>query len=397
MSKVIIIGAGPSGLVSAINLAKDNEVIVLEKNSICGKKLLMTGNGRCNYFNDDFTTNHYYSDNKKLISELINDNSKKEVLDFFNSLGIIPRIENGYYYPYSNQASNIKNVLVDKALSLGVKIKNDIEVSNIKKEDDLFILNTNDGEYKCDKLVIATGSCAYPKTGSDGKFYSILEKLGHKIIKPLPALVQLIGKGDYFDLWKGVREDVVIKLYEDNIFVKEEKGQIQLTDYGISGICSMNLSSIISRGLDNKRKEKVIINFYPVEDKENLKEKLINDHKNNPHKDISKLLESILNYKLGNLIIKLLGYKNTDKLDSIDIDKLVNKIINFELEITSTKSFSNSQTCSGGVAISEINLNTMESKIINNLYLVGEIIDINGDCGGYNLALSFITGMRVLI
>ena len=397
MSKVIIIGAGPSGLVSAINLAKESEVIVLEKNSICGKKLLMTGNGRCNYFNDDFTTNHYYSDNKKLISELINDNSKKEVLDFFNSLGIIPKIENGYYYPYSNQASNIKNVLVDKALFLGVKIKNNIEVSNIKKEDGLFILNTNDGEYKCDKLVIATGSCAYPKTGSDGKFYSILERFGHKIIKPLPALVQLVGKGNYFDLWKGVREDVVIKLYEDDLYIKEESGQIQLTDYGISGICSMNLSSIIARGLDNKREEKVIINFYPIGDKFSLKEKLINDYKNNSYKDISKLLESILNYKLGNLIIKLLGYKNTDKLDDIDIDKLVDKITNFELEITSTKSFSNSQTCSGGVSLKEINLNTMESKVIRNLYLVGEIIDINGDCGGYNLALSFITGMRVLI
>ena len=157
MSKVIVIGAGASGLAAAIMLSRNNnEVIILERNNICGKKLLITGSGRCNYFNSDFTTS-----NRKLLESIINDKSKDEVLDFFNSIGIIPTIKEGYYYPYSNQASSIKNALEQEAINSNVEIIYNTYVKDIVKNNNEFIITTDNKTYNCEKVVVATGSKAY--------------------------------------------------------------------------------------------------------------------------------------------------------------------------------------------------------------------------------------------
>lgn len=387
--RIGIIGGGASGLVAAINaVSEDNEVIILERNEECGKKILATGNGRCNYWNTDQDLNHYESSTNYLIKELINEKTEKEVLDFFDKLGIIPKIKNGYYYPISNQAVSIRNALIEECIDSFVKIHANYLVKSIELKNNKFIIN-NDEVF--DKIIISTGSFASPKTGSDGMGYNFLRQLGHTIIKPLPSLVQLNTKYyPFLKEWKGIRSDVEVTLLEDGKEIKKQTGEIQLTDYGISGICVFNLSNEVSRGLYNNKKEEVLINFLPELTEEQLIDLL------SGKRNIRRVLTGILNNKLIEIVLNLNNLKKLDKYNDLSEEKkkeFLDTLLRFKVEIESTKSFNESQVSSGGVSLEEINLNTMESKLVNNLYITGELLDITGECGGYNLGIAWRTGI----
>ena len=394
MSRVIVIGGGASGLVAAIYAAQTNDVVLLEKNSKCGKKLLITGNGKCNYWNEDFNVSHFNSSNLDLLKKIISADNKNKILRFFDEIGIVPRIKNGYYYPMSNQAISIQTALLKQAKLSKVVIKTESEVIDVKYQDK-YQVKTKDGTYECEKLIIATGSMAAPNTGSTGDGYRILSKFNHSLIKPTPALVQLISKGSFLKKWSGIRCDAKLSLYEDNCLIKQSLGEIQLTDYGISGVCTFQLSGLVSRGLSLQKKETIEINFLPW-----LKEDFINymDMRNSKVKSrmISELLDSFFNYKLVNIILELSGIKQDELWENIPLEKKNKLKINltcFKLQIVDTKGFEHSQTCTGGIPLSEINLNTMESKKSKNLFITGELLDADGQCGGYNLGFAFITGM----
>lgn len=393
MSKVIVIGGGASGIIAAITSSKKNDVVILERNSTCAKKILMTGNGKCNYWNKDLNINHYNSTNIELLDKIINEKNTKRVLDFFDGIGIVPNIKNGYYYPYSNQAISIKEALLLQAKLSGVKIINNCLVKNIIKEKNIFEIETNIKNFKCDKLIISTGSMACPKTGSDGVGYELLKNLNHKIIKPLPALVQLKGNEKYFKDWAGIRCEVLVQLKENNKLIREEKGEIQLTDYGVSGICIMQLSGRVAIGLDKGNNEKIVINFAPQINNFIKWMELRNQKVRN--RIVTQLLDGIFNYNLVNLFIKLSDIDKNKSWDELTIEeknKLNKQITSFELKIVETNSFDKAQVCSGGVKLNEININTLESLLVKNLYITGELLDVNGDCGGYNLAFAFTTG-----
>ena len=393
--KIIVVGGGCSGVVAAINAKnKDNEVVILERNNTLLKKLLLTGNGRCNYFNEIYSIDNYHSNNMDLVNDFISDKNITMSKEFFDNLGIVPKIKNGYYYPYSNQAVSIKDILANEVNRLGIKVIYDTYVEDIEKEDK-FIIKTNNEEYICDKLILSTGSFAYPKTGSDGHGYSILEKLGHTIIKPVPALVQLNANSKYLKDWDGVRSDVYLELFEDGEYLTKEEGEIQFTNYGISGICTFNLSHFISRGLEENKKYVVKINFVPFI-KTLISPWLYEYANKNKEKDIYELLEGFLNKKLIPIILKESNIKSSKKYDELTKEekvKLINSLRHFKVEITSTKGFDSSQVCNGGVSLDEININTMESKIVKDLYIIGELLDINGNCGGYNLTECWISGI----
>lgn len=400
MKKIIVIGGGASGLVAAISAArKGNDVTILEKNNICGKKILITGNGRCNYYNEEQKIEHYRSNNIELAEKIITKENTEKIVGFFKSIGIEPKIKNGYYYPYSNQAVSIQNALLTETKNLNIEIKNNIIVNKINKENDKFIIYTNQGEFNSEKVIIATGSKATPKTGSDGSGYKICMELGHTIIKPLPALVQLKGNEKYFKEWSGIRVDANIKAYENDNLIGEETGELQLTDYGISGICVMNLSGRIARGLNDKKQESLKINFLQglnILSKADFIDFMNKRNNMMKNRNICELLEGIINYKLVNVLLKISNIKNNkywSELSQNEKLEIAKNFVEFRLDIVDTNSFDKAQVCSGGIPLTEIDLNTMESLKTKGLYLTGEILDVDGDCGGYNLTWAWISGM----
>ena len=396
MDTILIIGGGPSGIVASIYAKKEhNRVIVLEKNAHPLKKLLMTGNGKCNYLNEVIGTSFYHSQNIDVVSELLKDQNIQDVHSFFDSIGIVPKIKNGYYYPFSGQATTIQNALIKEAMDRGVEILCNEEVTDILKESNHFIVSTKNHSYDGDKVVLASGSCAVPKTGSDGFGYSLLEQFGHTLVKPLPALVQLTSNHPYQKDWDGVRSDAILELFEDGKYISREEGEVQLTSYGISGICTFNLSHFVTRGLALGKKEEIHINFVPFID--TLVTPWMDQYsKTNSHKNLRELLEGFLNYKIVTVLLKTLGYKGEEEYSSLsneDKCKICRSLSSFSIEITGTKDFDSCQVCNGGIVLTEIDSHTMESKKVKDLYIVGELLDMNGNCGGYNLTTCWISGI----
>lgn len=401
MKNIVIIGGGASGLVAAIFAAKGGKkVCIIEKNNVCGKKILSTGNGRCNYWNEDQSISHYRSNNIDLVKEVLSNENKGRILEFFEEIGILPKIKNGYYYPFSNQAITMQRALILEAEKLNIDIKNNVIIKDIKDIGDKFIILTEDGvNMKADRIILATGSKAAPKTGSDGIGYKISEKFGHSIINPLPALVQLKANESFLKKWEGVRTDVMITLIENDKKLAEEKGEIQLTNYGVSGICIFNLSGRAARGLTDGKKEKLEINFL---DGLNIKSEaefvrwFTFRNQKIKNRTIGELLEGVLNYKLVNVLLKRAKLNDKDKWNEIDEKskiQLAKNVIKFDLDLIGTNSFDKAQICSGGIPLNEIDTKTMESKKQKGLYIVGELLDVDGDCGGYNLEWAWITGM----
>ena len=401
MNKIIVIGGGASGLVAAIKAKNDNnEVIILEKNSVCGKKILVTGAGKCNYLNENLDSSFYTGLYTNNLDKIINDENKKLVLAFFDKLGIIPRIKNGYYYPYSNQAVSIQNALIIEAKNKGIKIINDIIVKDAKYDNNYTVI-TNNGNYECDVLVLATGSRAFYDCDENDIGYKILRKFNHNIIKPLPGLVQLKGNESYFKEWAGIRTDAKLTLFINDEKIDEETGELQLTNYGISGICVLGLSNSAVRALDNNKKVSININFLDflnIYNKE-MFIKFLDERNSKMHnRTISELFDSLLNYKLTNLLLKLSKINLNSKfedLNDIMLNSVYNNLINFKLNISGYNSFKEAQISLGGLSLKEVNINTLESLKQDNLYICGELYDINGKCGGYNLAFAWITGLIV--
>ncbi len=392
--EITIVGGGVSGLIAGITLARNGKkVTILEKNNKCCKKLLLTGNGRCNFWNQNVDSSFYHASNMELLEELLN--LKKDlVLDFIKSIGIIEKNINGYYYPYTNQALSVYNAILNTANNLDIKIEYECEVIKIEKKDK-FIITTNKGIYRSDKLILAMGGATYPKTGSDGSGYKFAKALGHSINKLLPVLTKLKGNYNYKDL-KGVRAEVRLTLEENNQKIKSEDGELIFTDEGISGICVYNLSGDVIRGLANKKNEKILINFVPWFKGSNEELiKFLDREEEKTNYTLSQILEGFLNYKLVNMILKKLKINNTTRFKDVDKMQVVNILREYPFIPTNGGDILDSQVTSGGVPLEEVDIKKLESKKVKDLYLTGEILDVDGVCGGYNLGFAIMCGLIV--
>ena len=389
MSKVIVIGGGASGMVSAIVAARrGGNVTILERNGSLGKKILVTGNGKCNYFNDDFDVKHYNSNNIDILSNIINDNNKKRVLYFFESIGVVPNIKNGYYYPYSNQAVSILNSLLIEINKLNIRVINNYLVNNIAKRDNKYIIND---EYSCDKVIVSAGSYSY--YNYDVNSYNLIKDVD--VIKPLPALVQLVINDNITKKWAGVRIYSNVKLYEDNKFIREENGEVMFTNYGVSGICIMQLSGIIARGIDNDKRYSLVFNFVPdiCDNVSDMVKYLDSYDKKCSKRKVIEIFDNLINYKLGNILASDYLDKYYCELNDKEKIDVVSKLVSYIVMVNDTKGYKESQVCSGGVSLDSININTMEVINSPGLYVTGELLDVNGDCGGYNLGFAWLSGI----
>ncbi len=385
MNRIIIIGSGPAGLMCALNAkTKNNEVIVLEKKEAVGKKILVTGSGKCNYWNDDQDLRHYHSRSSEELDKIINEKNLKDTKDLLDTM-IVPYIRDGYYYPYSREAMSVRDILVAKCNEKGIVLDRNYEVSKVEYRDNMFFI---DESLICDKLVIATGSMAYYQENNDTG-YNIAREFKHEIVEPLPSLVQLTSDYKYLKDWEGVRSFAKVTLYENDNKLKEETGEVMLTNYGLSGICVFNLSNVANILLKDNKKVSVHINFLPDLDIDKMLSR----------KDsIGTVLKSFLNSKLARLFLRLSSVdeeKLAKDLTDKEKDTLISILSDFKVNITGTKGFKEAQTTSGGISLKDINLETMESKLVNNLYFAGEVVDVDGDCGGYNLTFAFVSGLVV--
>lgn len=389
MSKVIVIGAGASGMMAAIKASENNEVILLESNDKCGKKILLTGNGKCNYWNDDIAVKNYNTDNKELLENILS--NQTEVLDFLYKLGLYPKIKNGYYYPNSLLAYSVREIFEKELIRRDIKVLYNSKVLKVEKKDKFNIYVEGD-ILSCDKLIIATGSKACSKTGSDGSGYDFAKSLGHKVNDVLPALTKILSNEFFLKEWNGIRQDARVTLYVDDKVVAFDEGELQMTQDGISGICTFNISALASKAFHENKKVDVKINFVPFVD--NFKEFFENRCVEIPNQKISELLECILNYKLVNIILKRCNISSDAYYKSLtDKEKndLIMMIESFPINVIGTNEYEKSQVCTGGVSLKAIN-EKCKSQICDDLYLVGEVLDVDGRCGGFNLAFAFISG-----
>lgn len=371
-NEIIVIGGGASGIAAAITAADAGcAVTVLEGNSRPGMKLSCTGNGKCNIGNTGSIKGAYYGERPEFAERLFENIPQREVEIFLDSCGIVLRNENGLLYPYNLEASSVVSCFTDALEKKGVKVKNNAKVVSVKKDGGVFRVRTADREYCAGKLIMAAGSCASDISGADGSGYDLSRSFLHRIVEPYPSLVPLICKGDYFGKWAGVRVNGKITLYIEGKKAAAEEGVIQLTNYGISGIAVFNISAAAASALRTGKKVTAELDMAPDIEEEMLKRMIIRCG-----------LKSLLPRKLAAVI----------KKRSNDIDETVNNIKRFTVEIIKAASMSHAQTVMGGVDTASVKDN-MESSIIDGLYFAGEILDISGKCGGYNLQFAFASGI----
>lgn len=391
---VIIIGAGASGLMAAIAAARQGStVLVIEQKDKAGKKILATGNGKCNFTNLVQTPECYRSDDSAFPMKVLSCFDVNQTLLFFGSLGIYPKNRDGYYYPNSEQAASMVQVLLMECDRLGVIFRYQEAVKGIKKPD--FTVETSQAVYQSTKLILATGGCAAPQLGSDGSGYLLVKSLGHTIIKPLPALVQLKSQAKFCKTVSGVRTPARVTAFTGKVELATEEGEILFTDYGISGIPILQLSRYAAKALDHGEKVVLRLDFMPEITEAELLRHIKLRISQNSNKNIEEMLVGLLNHKLSYIIIKEAGLnvaENAGKMREEEQRILVKRIKEFILPVSATNSFENAQVCAGGVSTREIREDTLESKLKKNLYLTGELIDVDGTCGGYNLQWAWSTG-----
>lgn len=393
--KVIIIGGGPAGMLAAIKSKKEkNQVTIIEKNKILGKKMLITGKGRCNITSgvdmSEFIKN-VPSNGKFLYSSFKNFTNK----DILKLLNIPVKLERGNrYFPVSDKAKDVVDAL-EKELS-GVEILTNTSVTEIiTKNNEAIGVKTNKGDFFADKIILATGGKSYPLTGSTGDGYEMAKKLGHTITKIKPALVPLVAKKEskiQCQQMQGLSlRNVGLKLFNNNKLIYEDFGEMLFTHYGVTGPIILSASShLVRQELNNPRIE---IDLKPALTDEKLDERILRDFETKKNKEFRNALDQLLPQKMIPVILEILQInKKVNEVKKVERQKLVRTLKHFSIEIEGFRDISEAIITSGGINVKEINPKTMESKLIKNLYFAGEIIDVDAYTGGFNLQIAYSTG-----
>lgn len=391
-----VIGGCAAGITAAINAKRLNpelNIVIIEKLPRLGKKILATGNGRCNLTNLNAVSADYK--NGEFVSVVFEKYPPEKVIEFFESAGLMVYSDSeGRVYPRSNMAASVLDVLRFELEGLGVDAICDMPVTEVKKKNGGFIIN---GEIECKKLIVAAGGKASASQGSDGSGYALAKQLGHSVTKLFPSLVPLTVSNNVKPL-KGVRARNVKLTLKSNDTVKQTQGELLFTDNGISGIAAMELAAAAEELINaEKARTFTIIDFFPDMSQKELIDYLLKIKNIKGYCTLDMLFAGILPKAIGIEMCKAsLLYKQERKISQLSYRELASaasKAKSFELEVTGTKGFANAQVTSGGIPVEEIDPETMESRICKGLYFAGEIIDVDAGCGGYNLQWAFASGL----
>ncbi len=375
---ILVIGGGASGLMAAIFAAREGaQVTLLEHEQSFGKKLLATGNGRCNLTNVQIHPDSYRGTHPEFALDVIRHFDNRQTISFFSKLGIYTKNQEGRLYPHSQQASSVRDVLQMEARYRKVKMKTCENVREVRYEKGQFHVKTDGWTYHSDRVILCTGSPASNIAGADDSGYALARMLGHRIVKPLPALVPLRCEGNWFSSWAGVRVDGQVTLLVNEKPMASESGELQMTKYGVSGIPIFQISRYAVRALEAGARTELEIDFLPEFENKTLASFLNMRKEQCPYKSDKELLCGLFPDRLIPILLKA-GYPESLK--------------HLRLVVQSAHSMESAQVCCGGVDVEQVDPRTMESLICPGLYFAGEILDIDGACGGYNLQFAWSTG-----
>lgn len=419
--KVVVIGGGPAGLIAAISAAQENnEVIVLEKMNEVGRKLLITGKGRCNITSnipmEEFIRN--IPGNGKFLYGAFNNFTNEDIISLLKEQGVNVKVERGQrIFPVTDRSIDVRDAIVKKVKKLGVKIIVNAKVQKIitKKNNNKNTINVSKVEYlingkkevlDCEKVILATGGKSYPKTGSTGDGYEIAKKLGHTVTKIVPSLVPLEAKGDSIRICKQLQglslKNVGVKFVniERNKEIYKDFGEMIFTHFGLSGPTILSGSAHLLRyknleELLQNNKIKILIDLKPALSNEKLDERILRDFLSEKNKLFKNSLDALLPKKMIDTVIEISNInpnKQVNEITKKERENLVNILKKFEITIKGFRPIEEAIVTAGGINIKEINPKTMESKLVKGLYFAGEIIDVDAYTGGFNLQIAYSTG-----
>ena len=394
-TEIAVIGGGASGLMAAITAKKSGkEVVILERKDRILKKVLITGNGRCNITNVNTNISNYFGKNIFSVENILNRFTPQDTMDFFNELGIICNEENrGKVYPLSGQASSVVDALRFEAERLGIKIETEFYVRKIEKDGFKFRIYSEDRKkIEAGRVILAAGGQSYPELGSNGSGFELAKELGHSVTKLSPSIVQLKTEKHQVKGLQGIKTDVAVTAYGDNKKICTYDGELLFTDYGISGNVVFNISFVMPL----YKNVEFEIDFMEKFDYNELYEILKERKRILSHLTMENYFNGMINKKLGQFLSKVSGIEKLSKpvkdLNDSDIRKLCTVLKKYRVKILETTGFKNAQVTAGGVSLDEVNAETLESKIVKGLYFSGEVLDVYGECGGFNLQWAWASG-----
>ncbi len=399
MKRIAIIGGGPAGMIAGIKSAENgNEVYLFEKNEKLGKKLYITGKGRCNLTNDTdpFSFLENVVSNSKFLMSAINTFSPEKTMILFEQLGLPLKVERGNrVFPSSDKASDVTKALEKKLVKSGVKIiYNETVTELLTKNEQIIGLKTDTNDYKFDSIIVATGGKSYPSTGSTGDGYTFAKSVGHTITTLKPSLVGFNLKGDFYKTIQGLSlKNVQLSILRGQKLIYCELGEMLFTHFGVSGPLVLSASCHVCK--EDLYNISASIDFKPALDYETLEKRILRDLEEFKGKTMLNSLIKLLPKSLIDVVLstaKIPPTKNNCELTKVERDSLISTLKSFPLQIRSTRGFEEAIITSGGVSTKEINPKTMESKLIKGLYFAGEIIDVDAYTGGYNIQIALSTG-----
>lgn len=391
--RIAVAGGGAAGMMAAIRAAEAGAFVTLyEKNDRVGKKILSTGNGRCNFSNEQMGAQYYHGSGKVLAAHILERFGSDWTVAFFEKLGMRVKSRDGYLYPASDQASTVLDLLRYELDRRQITVHKGARITKIQPQNGKFLLPH--GKVCYDAVILACGGCAAPETGSDGDGFTLAEKLGHRIVPPVPALCALRCKENFFRQVAGVRCDAKVTLFVEGRETASERGELQLTDYGLSGIPVFQISRHAAKALQEKKRVTAGVSFLPDLDEEACRAFFQNRLAAKSEDEMAVFLTGIVNKKINSLLLKLAGLRETERAgetDSAAFDRLCRLYCGMKTEIADTNGFDRAQVCAGGVDCSEVTEHLMSKKMAG-LFFAGEILDVDGICGGYNLQWAFSSG-----